>query len=68
MTRSATAARNTERTITKRVVTVVGAQRPETSLTQASTCERRMAFMGKSPKLTERTARLALALVEGTQS
>jgi hypothetical protein len=68
MTRSDTAARKTDRTITNRVLMVVGAQRLEIHFTHVSMCERRIAFIGRSPKLTDPTARSALARVDGTQS
>lgn len=68
MTRSATAARKMDRTITKRVLIVVGAKWVDIAFTHASTCERLIDFIGKSAKLTEPVARSALALVEGTQS
>lgn len=68
MTRSATPAPKTERTITNLVLTIEGAHRAETSLTHASMCERRMALNGRSPNGTDPTARSALARVDGSQS
>ena len=68
ITRSATAARKTDRTITKRVLIVLGAHWVDIALTHASTCDRRIAFMGRSAKVTDPVARSALALVEGTHN
>jgi hypothetical protein len=47
---------------------VVGAHFADIDFTQVSIWERRIAFIGRSPKLTDPTARSALARVDGTQS
>ena len=52
ITRSATAARNTERMITNLVLIVVAASSVLRSFTHASTCDRRIAFKGTSEKGT----------------
>ena len=68
MTRSAIAARNTDRTITNRVLMVLGAHLSDMAFTHASTCERRMAFIGRAANGTEPVARSALANVAPTHT
>ncbi|WP_242530391.1 hypothetical protein [Nocardioides aromaticivorans] len=68
MTRSVTAARNTERTMMNLVLIVVGASRVLRSFTHSSTWDRRTDRRGRSPKGTELVARSALIRVDATHS
>lgn len=68
VTRSATAARNTERTITNRALMVVGAHFADIALTQLSMWKAPDRIHRKLAKPTDPTARSVLARVDGTQS
>ena len=69
MTRSLTAARNTDRTLTYRVLIVPGAS-PAASidLIHTSTSERRTCRIGLSPKGTDRAASDIASTVPGAQT